>query len=633
MNPNEALQQLLGGQSGINQDSMDPVLGVMNEGSMENDPFEATRRQAAALLLQQDQERQLAAQATAAVTPIVQEAVDIQQALVLDDMAPKGLPDGWSTTTEAGVYRKGEPGKGVKGKPTEYTNVVDSEGKPTMQAPYAPLANPGGAYVSQQDTRVSGNISSMISAMRAAQGPEAKMSVLASLQEAAAMETSKAYQAAQQQADMKLGVTSLEQLLAQNEAADRAHPMWNKVQSDSEETARVRSQLESARMKAAALADTYLKQNPAVAAMQAQVKAAGSMLELDLRNQQRKEAREDQQKFREENREDQQNFRTEERQAMEKEKERIRQEELLRKEEEAARRYRPVQFARMRMLDPDLSQETDTGIAKILASGKKALSPEMDTIIKADDTTLLKLAATRNQEAAKIVIEEEAAKTGVSPVELRQKLAKLSSNMSTEGYRRAMVDRYKDTTSAEYKQSMALVTKMSSGLNKDEQTALNDQLFSTAVGAMQVENTREWISNISNWKFSDQRLQDTAASIQNTTGKPASLSDLAMKLRADYSRDKITELAEALRKDIFNNKREGILTATDPNAAWGQAQLDLSRSLLMKGATEGLNVLADFFAVQPVKAGANVVKTMFGIPYVTEESPKALDVLLMREKK
>lgn len=590
MNPNEALAALLG-PSTASSDNLHPAL-VPAGGASTDDPYEATRMQAVALLMQQDQERQALSAITAAITPIEQQAVDIQQALALDGSEARGLPAGWEQTKESDIARKGKAGKGTPGNPTMYADASDlMSGKSDY---YRSSKNPPqGTYISAQDNRVSGNINSMISAIKAADGIDAKLAVYANLQTAAAQEASKAMGDAQKQAEVKLGVDRLEQLLAQNEAADRAHPMWNKVQSDSDETARVRAQLESARMKAAALADTYLKQNPALAAMQVQVKMAGNMLELDAKNQQRKEDREDRQAERRANMEDMQNFQAEERDKARKENAAIKAEQeaetLARKELEVTARYQPKQFARMRAIIPDFADATDTEIAKVLSSGKKAMSPEQEMVLKAGDQELLQLAAVRNQYASKLVVEEEAAKTGVPESELKMKLTKLSSNMTVDGYRRMVLSQYPDTNSAGYKEAMALAKTGSVG-TKEEQAAFQKHIYDAAVQGMRLENTRDWMSNISkNWQFSDPRIKAAAEAISHTTGQPASLQDLAMKLRADNPRSSLADISDAMRKEIFANRRTGLLTETDPMAAHHAVQLILTRPALGLAMEMALN--------------------------------------------
>ena len=573
------------------------------------------------VLYLQRQREELQRSVVDAVTPIQQEAVNLQQQAAMPQASGPDLDSllSFTPTTEPGVYRRKNPGG-----PTEYTNVVDSSGRPTMEAPmasspsapYAPLGSPrpnaaSSSFVSKEQQKLPMSVSALMQSMQAAGSVDDKISIFTKIQSAAAQEATSAYTRAFEQASSKLGVNTLEQLLAQNEAADRSHPMWAQYQSDSEQTAKVRQQLESARTKAASLADSYLKQDPTLGAMSAQIKTAEMLLQKEYAAEQRRETFGFEQDAREQARLEEKAY----------------QDRL--KAQATLEAIGAKGVARLKIVDPSLAGKEATEVARQIASGK-TISDDTKLAIKATSHELLYLATKRNQAAAAILLEEEAATSYLSKEELGKKLSFVEQSMSPAMLRVALERRYPDTRSPEYREAAALLTKSKTGLTKDEQAKLDDQMFSMAVQNLQSANTNEWIGNLSKgWQWSDPKLQAAVAKIQETKQAPATLSELIKELQSSSDRKDWPAISEQLRKEIFANRKKGVLEATDADSVWQYTQQEFSRSLVSSYFSGALQFGTELLVTQPVAAASDVVSRMFGtMPAEKPPGTSVRDILL-----
>lgn len=589
-------------------DQINEILGLLStqaatdSPTAEGDPVQMISE----VLYLQRQREELQRSIVDAVTPIQQEAVNLQQQAAMPQASGPDLDSllGFTQTKEPGVYRRKN-----KGGSTEYTNVLDSQGRPTMEAsrtsasapaaaPYAPLGSSqpeaSSAFVSREQQKIPMSVSALIQSMQAAESIDDKISIFTKIQSAAAQEATSAYTRAFEQASSKLGVNTLEQLLAQNEAADRSHPMWAQYQSDSEQTARVRQQLESARTKAASLADSYLKQDPTLGAMSAQIKTAEMLLQKEYATEQRRETFGFEQNAREQARLEEKAY----------------QERL--KAQATLEAIGAKGVARLKIVDPSLAGKEATEVARQIASGK-TVSDDTKLAIKATPHELLYLAAKRNQAAAAILLEEEAATSSLSKEELGKKLSFVEQSMSPAMLRVALERRYPDTRSPEYREAAALLTKSKAGLTKDEQAKLDAQMFSMAVQNLQAANTNEWMGNLSKgWQWSDPKLQAAVAKIQETKQAPATLPELIKELQSSSDRKDWPAISEQLRKEIFANRKKGVLEATDADAVWQYTQQEFSRSLVSSYFSEALQFGTELLITHPVAAATDVVSRMFG---------------------
>lgn len=612
-------------------DQIDEILGLLNtqaatgsssatdSPTAEGDPVQMISE----VLYLQRQREELQRSIVDAVTPIQQEAVNLQQQAAMPQASGPDLDSllGFTQTTEPGVYKRKN-----KGGSTEYTNVVDSQGRPTMEsapAPYAPLGAPASsAFVSREQQKLPMSVSALMQSMQAAGSIDDKISIFTRIQSAAAQEATNAYTRAFAQSSDKLGVNTLEQLLAQNEAADRAHPMWAQYQSDSEQTAKVRQQLESARTKAASLADSYLKQDPTLGAMSAQIKTAEMLLQKEYTADQRRETFDLEQKVRGQARMDEQSAREQARL-----EEKAYQDRL--KAQATLEAIGAKGVARLKIVDPSLAGKEATEVARQIASGK-TISDDTKLAIKATPHELLYLATKRNQAAAAILLEEEAATSSLSKEELGKKLSFVEQSMTPAMLRVALERRYPDTKSPEYREAAALLTKSKAGLTEEQQRKLDDQMFSMAVQNLQAANTNEWMGNLSKgWQWSDPKLQAAVAKIQETKQAPATLPELIRELQGSSDRKDWPAISEQLRKEIFANRKKGVLEATDADSVWQYTQQEFSRSLLGSYLGGALQFGTNLLVTQPVAAASDVVSRMFGtMPAEKPPGTPARDILM-----
>jgi len=481
-----------------------------------------------------------------ALTPAVLATQRQQQAEAMNEWQPVG----------EGIFRKGDPAGPNRKGIAEYTNVVDSEGRPTMDPKGTRSADyyrSGSSYaLSKQEGLVNTNFESALRSIEAAPDMASKLSMFSSLQTSSAQQIAMIQQDLQQQANTKIGVDKLEKLLADNEAADRAHPMWMQMQSDSEETARVRTQLSAARSQAMQLASQFAQTNPQLTTMTNQLKIMEVQLNRQLATDQRLTEKEAQFEMRNEL-----------------------------KKQEIIQSYRPQAFDRLRKIDDSIADRSNEELVNMLAGGKKTLGADVDMVLKASDPELLQLTLMRNQAAAKVFITEQAEKYGVSEQELKQRITKLENTMTPnrilDNMRMQGVSE-KDPTYSGFKTLAAQVT---SGVATKEQNAQYQQrLYDLASQMLRMENTNTWAGDVTGgkWQFEDPRIKESVTKLEKN-GK-VSIYEVAQDLSSSLDRKEWAGMADQMRKEIFRNQKEGLLTATDAEMLYTQVQQEFVRSRL-----------------------------------------------------
>lgn len=100
---------------------------------------------------------------------------------------------------------------------------------------------------------------------------ESAMGIVGSLRESISGQVSKIRAESERLAEQRAGIPTLAQQLAQAEAADRADPKWYPGVGDSPITARVRGQVDVARVAARQMADRFMVNNSTLASLNAQL--------------------------------------------------------------------------------------------------------------------------------------------------------------------------------------------------------------------------------------------------------------------------------------------------------------------------------------------------------------------------
>lgn len=471
---------------------------------------------------------------------------------------PQAGPRDASGRIQSPDWVEAGPGVGarrVDGK-LQVSNVKDKEGNFTMDNSwYYRSSQTHGPNASRQPpTAVASQLSSILSLPNA----EAQLQAFGQLQVSVGQEMARAHADAVAQAEQKLGVEQLRSLLAQNEQVDRRNPAWTARPVDSPETARVRAQLDNAIIKANSLAETFLRSNPNIAGMQAQLKTAESFLTRSLN----REAQMDQ-------------------------KEAAEQLRTQAKVEALRAQLRPQQLRRARMLDPELVGMEDDSVIQLLAKGKKAFSKEQEMILQAGEGDLLEMALANNKEAAAILIKETAANSGVPEEVLGRRLKELNFNLDPAVALKSMMDRFPDRRSEEYKANVEPLMAYARGevKDKDAQNWARSRIFNNARNGLVMRNTQEWINSVNSWAWptndqGESRIKAVVEAVSEIQGgAQVSLNDVIGHIRSKYPRSEWKALSQELKQGIRANKKEGLLTAVDAEAAVQQAELEFTRSV------------------------------------------------------
>lgn len=450
------------------------------------------------------------------------------------------------------------PGVGarrVDGK-LQVSNVKDKDGNFTMDDSwYYRSSQTHGPNATQAPSALASQLGSIMSLPNA----EAQLLAFGQLQVSVGQEMARAHADAVAQAEQKMGVPQLRNLLAQNEQVDRNNPAWAMRQVDSPETARVRAQLDNAVIKANSLAETFVRGNPSVAGLQAQLKTAETFLMRSLNKEQQMDQKTALEAMR-----------------------------MAEKTEALRAQYRPVQLRRARMLDSELVGKSDDEVVQLVARGKKAFTPEQDAILRASEGDLLQMALARNTEAAAVLLKEASATTNVPEEVLGRRLKELSYNMDPAVALKSLTDRFPDKKSQEYKANVEPLLAYARGEVKDKeaQSFARARIFNNALNGLHMRNTQEWVNNVNSWAWptndqGESRIKAVVEAVSEIQGgTQVSLNDVIGHIRSKYPRSEWKALSQELKQGIRANKKEGLLTAVDAEAAVQQAELEFTRGVM-----------------------------------------------------
>lgn len=168
--------------------------------------------------------------------------------------------------------------------PQGFDFQVDGSGHLSISNTPQTRAAAGLTSPSKEQVNTSTNFNLSIQQLLQTEDPSQRAVMMAGLQTQFAEFQAKTFQELTTAAEQRVGVTQLESLLAQNEAADRSHPMWGQFMSDSKQTSEVRQALNQARIRADGEAKDMLASNVGLASMRAQLGAASEVYKrLDLK--------------------------------------------------------------------------------------------------------------------------------------------------------------------------------------------------------------------------------------------------------------------------------------------------------------------------------------------------------------
>jgi hypothetical protein len=269
-----------------------------------------------------------------------------------------------------GVFRKGTPGKGKPGAPTEYTNVLDESGAPTMQTP---ISNVNAASVS-----ANGSTQALFKSIQDAPDAATRAEALAQF-EASAKEELAAIEADTRNVLRSASEVPLLELQLSG-AITKDKFQNNGIESPA--TAQLRKQLAQANAlletKIRQSAGTNFRTNLLTSSLKQAQDMASNATKTDLYNTTRGAAL--------------------------KEKQAAQEEMLLNSTSAEAR-------SAIRALIPSLAGQDDSAVSQYLVKNYKTLSPEFQQVLQAPDRTSLKeLMFSGNEAAARALAITEAAR-------------------------------------------------------------------------------------------------------------------------------------------------------------------------------------------------------------------------------
>lgn len=573
----------------MDENQIDHLLGLVNSISMAeqanagseeltmllNQLQQASQDPLAASIINnlQEQQRQQAVQAIDQATPVELQAIKLSQQSALEELSQSFIRTGVTENTgpKAGYQYNEQLGEYVhstdgtvapireKATPKVYNEQTVPEGSANFQAPRMPdgsrvtgtRTNEEGvavpfSYKSRETMAVQGNLQEQMKLILAMGSVDDSISAYANLQTSMASQTQRVMQNLTSQAEQKLGVERLRNLLEQREVADRNRPDWWKTQTYSKETEIVRQQYTQAVSQAEALASKWAGSNPELLSMQNQAKLFEWQLRRKEATAQGVEAKEFDRRKREEDKKD-----------------------ALRQQ------FKPEQIENFRIAyadSPEMADMSDEGIISILASGKKTLSKEEEAIFRMSHEEIQGLAIPgSNKLAERIYIQREAQRTGNTPVDVQIQMKQLRSLATPDRVIRSMgwLD-----SSPEATRLRSLERMVNSGVAKpEERAALQEQLFVAASGIMRQQNTARKLGDISSWVLPDGVIKDTADSLRTSGQSKVSLRDTVQALVAKADKTQLADLSAQIKSAVQANlsmHKDDPLFGMDPLAAYSE---------------------------------------------------------------
>lgn len=551
-------------QANVGSEELTELLNQLQQASQ--DPL------AASLVAQmQEQQRLQAVDAIDRATPVELQAIKLEQEAGLQELQGnyirtgitdnQGPKQGYQYHEGLGEYVHSTDGTvaPIRGqtRQREYNEQTVPQGSADYKAPTIAGGRVTGSrmidgvavpfsYKSRETMAVEGNLQEQMKLILAMGSVDDSISAYANLQTSMASQTQRVMQNLTSQAEQKLGVERLRNLLEQREVADRNRPDWWKTQTFSKETEIVREQYTQAVAQAEALASKWAGSNPELISMQNQAK----LFEWQLR---RKEATA---------------------QGVEA-KEFDRQQRAEAKKDALRQQFKPEQIENFRIAyadSPEMADMSDEGIISILASGKKTLSKEEEAIFRMSHEEIQSLAIPgSNKLAERIFVQREAQRTGNTPVDVQIQMKQLRNLATPERIIRSMgwLD-----SSPEAKRLRNLEQMVNSGLAKpEEKAALQEQLFVAASGIMRQQNTARKLGDISSWVLPDGVLKDTADSLRASGQSKVSLRDTVQALVAKADKTQLADLSAQIKSAVQANlsmHKDDPLFGMDPLAAYSE---------------------------------------------------------------
>lgn len=399
-----------------------------------------------------------------------------------------------------GVFKRTQ-----KGKPTEYTNALDSEGKPSMTSTTPP---------DKGTSLLSANVRARLDALQKEENISAKQQMLAEFQ------TERATEAAQLEATLRADIENKYNIPALRQLAIVGSSDAGRAAKYKQDLAQAQSFAEQEFQKAKA-GNIRLQSLTMYGNMAENVVANAT--KIDQYSQQRDIYAD-----------------TTGKQTPEQKKQAL------------LESTRPEVIRRMKILDPSLADKEDADIAAMVASntkgGKVSISPEELATLQASPQQLVGMAAKGSQAALKMFVEEEKALTGEdtsrdiqnvqaalrSPDSVKKLAAKFFGSVDAEGYKAFDFAMSKAATSKEAKAEFdAAATNM-------------------AVSVMAANRTNKAAADVSNWAVADEALKQVIGTIKDS-GQTPDILTVAREYGKTLPREQRAQAIETMKNMVNAN--------------------------------------------------------------------------------
>jgi hypothetical protein len=494
-------------------------------------------------------------------------------------MSPSGPIQGYQWDSAKGDYVRSTDGTVTPVGQKQGNVYSDKDSKPRAQTMADGSAITGArtladgtvqpfSYASRETVQaraLSGNMQKQMQTILSMGSLDDSMTAYADLQTAMATQAQAILRDLTAQAEQKLGVDRLRNLLQQREAADRNRPDWWKTQTYSQDTELVRQQYEQAVVKAEALGSKWAQSNPELISMSNQAK----LFEWQLR---KKESTA-------------QSIEAKKASAVDKQQDKLETERM---------KWRPEQLENMRIAFAgqwDESELTDEAILAKLANGKKTLTKEEEAVFKMTEQELAAPAILQASPlASKLFAERTAQRAGKSTTEVLQKMNQVRNRMDPTYLIQA---NGWTADSPEAKQLQASFAAIKSGVATDkEKLEIQQRLYAGAVQSMQVQNTREKLNNLDQWAMPEGRIKDVYEGLKASGRSSVTMEDLAMYLVGSAKKEELADLATQIKDIVQMNlsaNKGDPLFGSDPMLAYSV----VDRAMAAGIRTNAFNILYD----------------------------------------
>lgn len=455
-----------------------------------------------------------------------------------------------------------------------FTFTIDEQGN--MQINNTPETQAAVGIKSSNPSQVQFNsgIQSQMEAIRHAATPDEAISLYTNLVGQVAADKAKAWDQAYKLAADKIGVTSLESELQQNEALDRADPKWQQFQADSPITAKLRAQLQSARGQVDDVAKTFLAANPTLASLDAQMKAIGPLVERQQKMAETWDTFKAQKAFMSE----------------------MKKEEDAQKLLEAAS---PEILQRAVIVEPSLAGGSPVQIMKNLQTMKSsgAAKPKLEAIFADPDQLPAMAIGQRNPAAAKILAAKEAEATGQSISSITEQFKFMDRTLSNPD-KMNQIARQVFGSDKQSLDQFAQSQKLAKFGSKEEKIAGEAAKVQLLMSSMVRGNENQFMGNVAGWSgYNDPAMKVAIDNAAAVTGKTTMENVVASYLGDSTGLErqaKLDQLRQNIRDSVAAGPGRSIIAPVD-----SQVIINYAEKIAI-GKTLGMRLKEALSQVAPV---------------------------------